>query len=225
MRYLLTLLLGFLLGASVAGVGLYFNPFTQTGGPQPDAQDSVYTYGSPVTAALAFTHGNLSRLPTSPLGIPELWEGTINHGALALLVLGSADGSTNAIASRISFPSEGTELLLRGAVLTDHWLISVPGQGSLFVSAESNWWPFLRDTLIPTWYFDRPWLGPAVYAPTIGPGADGKALVQGATGAFAGRAGTAAERYRLEAFDDRVGPGQVQAEIYWRLANEPTPAE
>jgi hypothetical protein len=225
MKYLLTLLCGFLLGACVAGAGLYFNPFTQAQGSQPEAQDRIYSYGSPVTAALAFTHGNLSRLPTSPLGIPDLWEATINKGAATLLTLNSADGTAHAIASRISFPSEDTELLRRGVILTDHWLISVPGQGSLFITAESNWWPFLRDALIPVWYFDRPWPGPLNYAPTLGPRGDGNALVQGATGVFAGRTGAAAERYQIEAFDDRVGPGEVQAEIYWQLTGEPTTSE
>lgn len=217
MKYLITGLLGFFFGAAVALVAVYFDPLTQADGPLPAEGDSIFSYASPVTSELAFTHGNLSRLPINPSAIPDLWEATINKTALSVLVLKGADGKAGAVASRVSYPAENTELLATGAPLNDEWIVSFPGQGSLFITAQSNWWPFLKDAVIPVWYLAQPWAGPSVYAPTVGPGLDGRAIVHGASGRFVGRTGTAAERYQIEEFDARVGPRQAYAEIYWRL--------
>lgn len=216
MKYFWTLLAGFLIGVALALTGLYFNPLTQTPGRLPAGDDSLFTYASPLTSELVFVHGKLSRLPTYPAGIPDLWEGTINKSALSVVLLRGADG-TAAIASRISYPSEDSELLRSGVLLTDDWVVSLPGQGSLFINAQSNWWPFLKEMLIPVWYLGRPWPGPSEYAPTVGPADGVLAVVNGATGRFTGLTGTAAERYSVQEFDDRVGPRQALTEIYWRL--------
>ena len=226
MKYFLTWLVGFLLGATAALGLLYVNPLTRAGGTLPVEGDTVLSYASPITESLAFTHGGSTRLPTKPEGVAELWESTLAKSALGVILLRGADGTPAAVASRVSYPSEDTELLLRGVILNDDWLVSIPGQGSLFVKAQSNWWPLLTDALIPVWYLDRPWRGPTGYEPTVGPAPGHQAVVVGASGVFAGRSGTGAERYQIEAFDDRVGPGQVHAEIYWRFdepASEPAP--
>lgn len=222
MKYLWTLLAGFFVGAALALAGLYLNPLTETPGPLPESGDSVFTYSSPTSSELVFAHGSRSRLPSYPTGVPDLWEGTVNKSALSVVVLRGTDGAA-AIASRISYPSEETELLRTGVLLTDDWVVSFPGQGSLFITARSNWWPFLKETLIPVWYLGRPWPGPSEYAPTVGPANGIWAYVNGATGRFAGLTGTAAERYSVLEFDDRLGPRQAHAEIYWRL-DEPEDA-
>ena len=216
MKYVLTLLAGFLVGATLALTGLYFNPLTETLGPLPASDDTTFTYASPVTSELVFAHGNLSRVPSYPSGVPNLWEDTINKSALSVIQLRGSDGTT-AIASRISYPSEETDLLRNGVLLTDDWVVSFPGQGSFFINSQSNWWPFLKEVLIPVWYLGRPWPGPSEYAPTVGPANGVWARVNGATGRFDGLTGTAAERYAVQSFDERVGPRQTLTEIYWRL--------
>ena len=45
--------------------------------------------------------------------------------------------------------SADTDLLLRGVLVSDHWLVTIPSEGTLFVRAESNAWPFLKNTLVP----------------------------------------------------------------------------
>lgn len=216
MKYFWTLLAGFVLGTVLALTGLYFNPLTQAAGPLPEAEDELFTYGSPLTSELVFTHGKLSRLPSYPSGVQDLWESTINKSALSVVLLRGADGRA-AIASRVSYPSEDTELLHRGVLLTDDWVVSMPGEGSLLINSQSNWWPFLKEMLIPVWYLGRPWPGPSEYATTRGPANGVWALVSGATGRFAGLTGTAAERYSVEQFDDRVGPRTTLTELYWKL--------
>ncbi|NIW25109.1 MAG: hypothetical protein GWN29_11370 [Gammaproteobacteria bacterium] len=216
MKYLWTLFAGFLFGALLALTGLYFNPLTGKLGPLPESDINSFTYTSPVSSELVFVHGNRSRVPSYPAGVTSLWEETINKSALSVVLLRGSDG-TSAIASRVSYPSEETDLLRNGVLLTDDWVVSFPGQGSLFINAESNWWPFLKETLIPVWYLGRPWPGPSEFAPTVGPANGVWAFVNGATGRFAGLAGTAAERYSVQAFDELVGPRQAVTEISWRL--------
>lgn len=216
MKYFWTLFAGFVVGVMLALTGLYFNPLTQTPGPLPASDDRTFTYASPVTSELVFAHGNRSRLPSYPSGIPGLWEGTINNSALSVMLLRGEDGTT-AIASRISYPSEETDLLRSGVLLTDDWIVSFAGEGSLFINAQSNWWPFLKEMLIPVWYLGRPWPGPSEYAPTVGPANGSWAFVDGATGRFAGLQGTAAERYSVQEFDELVGPRRGLTELYWRL--------
>ena len=216
MKYFWTMVSGFLLGAMLALTGLYFNPLMETIGPLPTSDDTRFTYASPLTSELVFAHGNRSRVPSYPAGVADLWEDPINKSALSVVLLRGDDGST-AIASRISYPSEETDLLHKGVLLTDDWTVSFPGQGSLFINSQSNWWPFLKEMLIPVWYLGREWQGPTQYTPTVGPANGVWAFVNGATGQFAGLSGTATERYSVEAFDELVGPRQAQNEIYWRL--------
>lgn len=223
MKLFWTLFAGFLLGAALALTALYFNPMIEEGGTPPEVGDTILHYASPVNGELLFTQGGLSRLPMKPVGVVNLWESTIVKSALAVIVLRDAEGAPTAIASRVSYPSEDTELLFSGALLKDAWLVSMPGRGSLYVNAESNWWPLLKDALIPVWYLGRQWQGPAVYEPTIGPAPGRRAVVAGATGVFSDRRGTGAERYRIGGFDNRVGPVDVDAELYWRF-DEPVAA-
>jgi len=218
MKYAGALLAGLIVGGSLALTGLYYNPLTRAEAPLPGAEDWVLAYGSPLRDGLAFIHSGESRLPRQPLDSPVLWESTIDQTFLSLLLVNGADGEPVGIASRISFPSEDSELLARGVIVTDQWMITLPGEGSLFIHSESNLWPFLTETLLPVWYLGRPWDGPATYSPTAGPGPEGAARAYGATGRFAGLAGSAVERYRLVEFSERLGPEQFEAELFVNLA-------
>jgi hypothetical protein len=213
MKYLITLLLGFVIGAAIAAGLLYVNPLTVDAGQPLPAADATFFYASPVTSELAFASDGLSRLESHPADVPDLWETAIAKSALSLVVLRDRAGVPVGVASRTSYPAEASELLATGAILNDDWLISVPGSGSLFVSSQGNWWPFLKTTVIPSWYFGQPWSGPMVVDPTVGPGVSGYGVVTGATGAFVGRFGQATEHYVIREFDDRVGLRSVEAAL------------
>lgn len=216
MKYILTLVSGLLVGAFLGLAVLYLNPLTTREVAQPGTGDWTLSYGSPVSGGLAFTHGGQSRLPIHPAGIPELWENTINKMLLSVFRISSSDGQTG-IASRLSLPSESTELLRRGVIVSDHWLISIPGEGSLFVDADSNLWPFVKRDVLPVWYLGRSWGGPQSYGPTIGPGPNHSGIVQGATGRFAERVGSSMELYHLSAFNTQRGPDEFEAELFVNL--------
>ncbi len=211
MKYLITLLLGFAVGGAMAAGILYVNPLTTgVGSPLPDADD-VFAYSSPVTSELAFASDGLSRLASYPDGVPNFWETAIVKSALSVVVLRDEGGAPVGVASRVSYPAESTELLTAGVLLNDEWLVSVPGRGSFFISSQANWWPFIKGTVIPVWYFGQPSPGTIVVAPTVGPDASGYGVAAGATGAYVGQFGSTAEHYVVREFDDRVGLRAVDA--------------
>jgi len=217
MKYVFMMLLGFLLGCALVMVGLFFNPLTADSNVVAGVNARVLSYSSPFSEGLAMTHNGQSRLPLQPATIPELWEGTIRDSMLSVVVLHDDADEPVGIASRVSQFSEGTEMLTRGVLVNDDWLVTIAGEGSFFINANSNLWPFLKDTLIPVWYLDRPWEGPKNYRPTSGPTEDGSALVSGGTGLFSDIRGTAVESYQVSEFDSVQGPGSIDARLFVQL--------
>jgi hypothetical protein len=212
MKYLAIALLGLLLGAAAAGAVLYFNPLTAERAPATGNYDGAWRYALPQDA-LTFERGMGTYLPDEVAPAGELWEKSIQSSALLALRLRDAEGNPSAIASRLLAGSRETDLLLRGLLVADHWLITVPGQGSVFVRAETNVWPLLKDTVIPVRYLDRAWEGPIEIKPTAGPHSTGAALAIGATGSFASVRGEAAEAYRLNGIAPLAADGQLLLDL------------
>jgi hypothetical protein len=199
MKYLFLSLLGLLLGVA-AGLGvLYYNPLTASKSVAPAASDRALRYELPAQS-LAFMRGDRTLLPRAASDDEQFWEETINRTALLALSLNDATGVPTAVASRLMQASTDTDLLLRGVLVSELWLLTIPGEGSVFVRADTNLWPFLKQSFIPTWYLGRPWEGPTDYLPTVGPGPH-HAVVTGATGRFANLEGTALEQYRVTDID------------------------
>jgi hypothetical protein len=176
MKYLFVMIFGVLLGAAVAGAVLYYNPLTESTGPEPAAADRALHYDLPAQV-LGVALGERALLPTLGSRDSGLWEDTIDRTALVGLVLQDDANRPVAVASRLLAGSARTDLLLRGVVLSDYWLLTIPDEGTLFVRVDTNVWPFLKQTLLPVWFFDRPWQGPVEYRPTAGPGAQNTAIV------------------------------------------------
>lgn len=200
MKYLIVAIVGLVLGAAAAAAVLYYNPLAQKSAAVPNGAGRVLQYSLPAQV-LEFSVGEDARLFGQDTGQDSLWEETIDRTAVLGLVLNDAADRPAAIASRLIATSADTDLLLRGVLLSDHWLVTVPNEGTLFIRADSNAWPFLKETLLPVWYLERPWSGPAEYWPTVGPGLDDSGVAVGITGAFRGNEGSAVEHYEISALD------------------------
>lgn len=216
MKYLFVALLGLVLGAALAGVVLYFNPFSGTAAAQPNATDRVLHYSLP-DDVLDFALGADARLFGQEPDDGGLWEDTIDGSAVLGLTLKDDADQPVGIASRLMTVSADSDLLLHGVVLSDHWLVTIPGEGTLFVRADSNAWPFLKKTLVPVWYLERPWDGPSDYWPTVGPGSDEAGIALGVAGGLHGREGSAIERYQLTALDPARRLALAKAELHLAL--------
>lgn len=216
MRYLAVAVLGLLLGAAAGGAAIYYNPLIGTKAPaQPDPADRAFHYSLP-SEVLGFALGEQVVPPGTPKRDDLLWEETIDRTAMLSLVLDDAHDKPAAIASRMLAVSPRTDFVLSGVRVNDYWLLTIPGEGTLFLRADENIWPFLKETL-PVWYLGRPWKGPAEYSPTSGPGEHGEAVVIGATGRFAGLEGTAIEKYRLTDLDPAARSAAATGEIDFKL--------
>ena len=216
MKYLLVALIGLVLGAASAGAVLYYNPLAAKTAPMPSSTDRVLRYSLP-DQVLEFAVGEDARLFGQDAGDDSLWEETIDRAAVLGLVLNDGSNQPAALASRLLSTSPETNLLLRGVLVSDHWLVTIPGEGSFYVRADSNAWPFLKEKLVPVWYLEQPWSGPAEYWPTVGPGADSSADVVGLTGSFRGSEGSAVERYEITALDRARKVALARGEIHVNL--------
>lgn len=206
MKYLVALLAGLVGGGAIGAAALYVNPLTQAGTDTLEVESAVLEFALPGIDALVVTHGGSSTLPRKPRGVPELWESGIADLGLTVLTLDDGEGSgSRAVASRIRVPSPATDLLLGGAIVTDYWLVTVPGQGSFFAHVDNNLWPFIKDVLLPVRYLGQAMQGPVDYAPTVGPAANRSAAVYGGTGRFASTQGTARASLRIDRFDKTRG--------------------
>lgn len=216
MKYLGVALLGLLLGTAAAGAVLYYNPFSVTATGTANATDRVLHYSLP-DQVLAFSLGDDARYFGRETGDEGLWEETIDRTAVLGLVLNDADNQPAAVASRLVAVSPESDLLLRGVLLSDYWLVTIPGEGTLFVRADTNAWRFLKEALVPVWFFDRPWQGPFEYWPTVGPGADHSGVVLGVSGIFRGSEGSVVERYELTALDPARDSALAEGDLYLNL--------
>lgn len=224
MKYFLTWFGGIVLGVAAALAALYYNPLTSGGGTAPNVASTLtLSYGFPEPNVLALSHNEQLKLAPIPEEIPLLWESGIDGTALSVLALADSEGQTMAVASRVSVPSLRTNLLLEGILVDDYWLITVADEGSLFVRAQSNYWPLFKETVVLVGYLRRPWSGPRRYAPTAGPRAGRFAEVIGATGRFAGRDGTAQEFLTLDRYSAAGGFESMHGQLLLALDEEPAP--
>lgn len=212
MKYVIACLFGCLVGASVALAVVYFDPLTMSSGESEAADRWVLDFSLPDHDTLAFTHGGRKGLPRIPQGSTSLWEETVASSAMLTTALNGAEGPV-ALGTRISVPSEDTDLLLNGVIVDDFWLISVPGRGSLFAHVRNNVWPLIKENLIPVTYLGQPWSGASVYRPTLGPGSAKHGAVYGISGAFAGLKGSVSELHRLNAYSREAGIEELDVEL------------
>jgi len=216
MKHLFVAIVGLVLGVAAAGALLYYNPLADKAAPPLNTTDRVFRYSLP-DQVLEFAIGDDARLFGEDTGEDSLWEETIDRTAVLGLVLNDTALQPAAIASRLMATSADTDLLLRGVLVNDYWLVTVPGEGTLFVHADSNAWPFLKNTLVPVWYLERPWNGPAEYWPTVGPGVDQSGVALGITGGFRGSAGSVVEHYEISALDRQRDLALAKAELHLSL--------
>lgn len=211
MKYVLSLIFGIALGAIAAGALIFFNPLIRGQSAPPDSPEWELNYSLAAERLWLATHEDRLHIPVVPADVPLLFENGVKGSLMMAMPLQGGPGNESAVGTRISVPSSETELLLKGVIVEDHWLISVPGSGTVLVRSRNNYWPMLRDTLIRVDLLKRGFSGPGIYHPTRGP-ADRGAEVIGMTGALTDFRGQAHERMSLDSYSGSLGSltGQLQ---------------
>ena len=209
MKYLLSMLIGVLLGASLFVAGMFYNPFTERQAVSPlamtDDEHLNFTYTAVPGETILYTDNGESIINTHPDRVAELWEPAIVDTRIAVNLLTDSRGEAVGLGIKFSTDSEQTRLISSQVLVNSAWHIYVPGQGTLFVDQIENYWSYLREVVVPArWSSGDNWKGSFFRIMTQGPNALGTGRVTGGNGNFAGKSSEAVESLTANAcFRDR----------------------
>jgi hypothetical protein len=218
MKYLLTLLSGMLLGASLFVAGMFFNPFADRQSVSPlsitDDEQLDFTYTAVPGQAILYTDNGESIIETHPDRVAELWEPAVVDTRIAVYVLNDSRGEVRGLGIKFSSDSEQTALIKSQVLINSIWHIYVPGQGTLLVDQIENHWSFLREIVVPArWSSGDNWMGAYFRIMTHGPGALGTARVTGGNGDFSGMSSEAVESLTARAYSAIHGPVSMNGSL------------
>jgi hypothetical protein len=225
MKYLVSLLVGMLLGAFLFVAGMYYNPFTERQAVSPlamtDDEHLDVTYTAVPGETILYTDNGESIIDTHPDRVAELWEPAIVDTRIAVNLLTRSRGEAVGLGIKFSSDSEQTRLISSQVLVNSAWHIYVPGRGTLFVDQIENYWSYLREVVVPArWSSGDNWKGSFFRIMTQGPNALGTGRVTGGNGNFAGISGEAVESLTVQAYSAIDGPVSMDGSLTITL---PTP--
>ncbi len=225
MKYLVSLLVGMLLGAFLFVAGMYYNPFTERQAVSPlamtDDEHLDVTYTAVPGETILYTDNGESIIDTHPDRVAELWEPAIVDTRIAVNLLTDSRGEAVGLGIKFSSDSEQTRLISSQVLVNSAWHIYVPGRGTLFVDQIENYWSYLREVVVPArWSSGDNWKGSFFRIMTQGPNALGTGRVTGGDGNFAGISGEAVESLTAQAYSAIDGPVSMDGSLTITL---PTP--
>ncbi|RLA37458.1 MAG: hypothetical protein DRR15_01820 [Gammaproteobacteria bacterium] len=218
MKYVISLLLGALLGALLFSLALYYNPFAAqpTISPLSVTQDRVInlSYSAVASDAILYTDDGESIIATRPDRVADLWELAIVDTRIFVTTLRSARGEVVGIGFKMSSDSEQTSLINANAEVNSVWHVYLPGQGTFLIDQSENYWSYIHDIVIPArWSSGDNWKGSFHNITTSGPGALGIARVTGGSGEYAGQSTEAVESLTASAYSALDGPVSMNGSL------------
>jgi len=198
MKYVISLLLGALLGALLFSLALYYNPFAaqSTISPLSVTQDRVMnlSYSAVASDAILYTDDGESIITTQPDRVADLWELAIIDTRVFVTTLRNTRGEVVGVNSV--------------------WHVYLPGQGTFLIDQSENYWSYIHDIVIPArWSSGDNWKGSFHKIMTSGPGALGIARVTGGSGEFAGQSTEAVESLTASAYSALEGPVSMNGSL------------
>ena len=218
MKYVISLLLGALLGASLFSLALYYNPFAaqSTISPLSITQDRVInlSYSAVASDAILYTDDGESIISTRPDRVADLWELAVIDTRIFVTTLQNVRGEVVGIGFKMSSDSEQTSLIKANAEVNSVWHVYLPGQGTFLIDQSENYWSYIHDIVIPArWSSGDNWKGSFHKIMTSGPGALGIARVTGGSGEFAGQSTEAVESLTASAYSALEGPVSMKGNL------------
>lgn len=211
MKYLVSLVIGMLLGATLFAAGMYYNPFAERQTVSPlamsDDEHLDFAYTAVPGETILYTDNGESIISTHPDRVAELWEPAIVDTRIAVNLLIDSRGEAMGLGIKFSTDSEQTRLISSQALVDSVWHIYLPGQGTLLVHQIENFWSYLREVVVPArWSSGDNWKGSFFRIMTQGPNALGTGRVTGGTGKFSGMSAEAVESLTAQAYSAIDGP-------------------
>ena len=223
MKYAISLVLGFLVGAVVFVVGLYLNPFSgqATVSPLSVTSERVIDLSFsavPGDGVLYTDHGETVVTP-HPERIAELWEPAVHETSIHVTKVESSRGEFAGIGIKFSSRSEQTAIVKGDVIANSAWHLYLPGQGTLLIDQTENFWSYIRGVVIParTSAGDN-WVGSFHTITTNGPGSLGTARVTGGSGLFDGMTSESVEALTARGYSANSGPVSVDGNLTVELA-------
>lgn len=218
MKYLISLLVGMVVGAVVFLALLYYNPLTLKNklSPLSVTEDELISlnYSAVATDSLIYTNDGESQVTPHPAKVLQLWEQPVRKTDAFATVLRDSRNQVAGIGLKFSSDSESTNVLNGEAIVDSVWHIYLPGRGSLFIEQKENYWAYLRDVVLPAyWSSGDSWRGTWNGNVTSGPGALGTSRVVGGSGDFATLNSVGVESLLAKAYSVEQGPVAVTGEL------------
>jgi len=227
MKYLISLLLGLLVGAVLFALGLYFNPFMGQASVSPlavtDSRVVDLSYSAVPADGLLYTDHGESIITPHPERVAELWEPAVVDTNVFVTLLQDSRGGFAGLGIKYLSASEDTALIRGEAIANSVWHIYLPGQGTFLIDQTENFWSYLRDVIIPArWSSGNNWRGTFHSVMTNGPGSLGTGRVTGGSGLFSGLTSESVEAITAQGYSAVSGPVSVDGSLAISL---PRPAE
>ena len=210
MKYVVSLLLGLVVGAALFVAGLLYNPFIAARGLSPlsvtDAETITLSFANVPAESIAYTNDGESLHNPHPEKVLQLWEAPIRSTSAMATVMRDARSRVAGIGVKFSSDSESTRLLKGEAIVDSVWYVYLPEHGSLFIEQTENYFPLVREVAFPAWRSSASsWRGTWLGDLTVGPGALGTAAVTGGSGRVKGLRMEGVESMSVRAFSADVG--------------------
>jgi hypothetical protein len=210
MKYVISLVLGMIVGAVLFALGLIYNPLVGGSRLSPltvtDAEVVVLNYTAVPTESLVYTNDGESLQQPHPPKVQQLWEHAVRQTSATVTVMHDARGQPAGIGVKVSSRSESSDLLRGDAIVDSAWYIYLPRHGGLFVGQSENYWEFLREVAFPAWRRNaKTWRGSWVGDMTAGPGVLGTAFAYGTSGRLKNLEMEAVESLAVQAFSGDRG--------------------
>jgi hypothetical protein len=218
MKYLISLILGLVCGATLLLAVLYFNPFVARQALSPLAVSDnvmvVVNYSLVPADSLLFTNDGESVRKPFPLKVQELWEPAVQKTWVTVAELTSVRGEVVGVGIKFASDSEKSRPLRGEALVDSVWHIYLPGRGTLLVQQVENYWSLLTDIVVPArWSSSDSWRGSWHNSITVGPAALGTGKVIGQTGEFAGLSAEAMESVDATVYSALDGPVKMHGSL------------
>jgi hypothetical protein len=225
MKYVISLLLGLLLGAALFTAGVLYNPFLSKQDLSPLSVTSSQTvtlgYSAVASNSIIYSNDGESRISPYPEKVLQLWEASIRQTSAMATVLLDGRSQTAGVGIKFASLSEDTRLLSGQALIDSVWYVYLPGRGALFIEQSENYWSYVRDIIVPAYRGSaNAWTGAWLGNVTAGPGALGTARVIGSSGEFEGLDTMGVETLSIRAWRADNGPIAADGRLIIELPND-----
>jgi hypothetical protein len=224
-KYVISLILGWIFGAAIFVAGFYFNPFVGQATLSPlavsDVEMSNLSYSVVVADSILFTNNGESISRPHPNKVSELWEPAIKDSQVLVTSFTDSRGMPAGIGIKMSSPSEESRLFNSEILVDSIWHLYIPGRGTLAIYQTESYWAYLRDIVIPAWRSSSDsWRGSWSRNMSVGPGALGTARVTGLGGEFDGLQSEAVESLNARAYSVLQGPVSMSGMLSIAISEE-----